>query len=104
MRISLTAFFSDAQKQQLLFAPATNKKTGEVMPQERIFKTENTMQEIVEGKKKALKHKEFTLRGMLCRFPPPASVRLFLWGYSRLLWSSLFNGLPTHTPSSLSRL
>ncbi len=54
---------SDAQKQQLLFAPATNQKTGEVMPEERVFKTENTMMEIQEGKKKALKHKEFTIKG-----------------------------------------
>lgn len=54
---------SDAQKQQLLFAPSTNVKTGELMPDERVFKTENTQKVVLEGKKKALKHKEFTIKG-----------------------------------------
>eukprot|EP01127_Copromyxa_protea_P021264 TRINITY_DN7269_c0_g1_i1.p1 TRINITY_DN7269_c0_g1~~TRINITY_DN7269_c0_g1_i1.p1 ORF type:complete len:1237 (+),score=291.21 TRINITY_DN7269_c0_g1_i1:29-3739(+) len=55
---------SDAQKQQLLFAPTTNVKTGELMPVTRSFKVPNTIGFIEEGKDKPKKDMEITITGL----------------------------------------
>jgi len=55
---------SDAQKRQLFFAPCVNRKTGERLPVERTFQTENTQQVIEEGQTKAKKKLSFQIRGM----------------------------------------
>ncbi|EFA79328.1 mitochondrial DNA polymerase A [Heterostelium album PN500] len=55
---------SDAQIQQLLFAPTKNVKTKEEMPLEREFETENTEGFIEEGKKKPKKMRPFLLSGL----------------------------------------
>lgn len=73
---------SDAQKQQLLFAPAKNIRTkydpqlkihslflsllivsSEEMPVERVFKVPNTEGIVTEGRTKPLRDREITIRG-----------------------------------------
>ncbi|KAL4152440.1 hypothetical protein PRNP1_009370 [Phytophthora ramorum] len=57
--------FSAAQKQQLLFAPYFDqKKKKEVLPAERSFEVENTEGYIEEGKQKAKKKRNITIRGL----------------------------------------
>ncbi|KAF4038940.1 DNA polymerase family A [Phytophthora infestans] len=57
--------YSAAQKQQLLFAPYFNKKKKEqVLPAERSFEVENTEGFIEEGKQKAKKKRNITIRGL----------------------------------------
>ena len=55
---------SDQQKQQLLFAPCDNKKTGELRPIIREFDAPNTEGIILEGKKKPLKNIQFPVKGL----------------------------------------
>lgn len=56
---------SDAQKQQLLFAPCTNKlDPSKEMPASREFEAENTEGYIEEGKKVAKKKRSFTITGL----------------------------------------
>eukprot|EP00753_Platysulcus_tardus_P016428 PLAT5692.2.p1 GENE.PLAT5692.2~~PLAT5692.2.p1 ORF type:complete len:796 (-),score=413.96 PLAT5692.2:54-2441(-) len=55
---------SSAQKQQLLFAPARNRKTKEAMPLSRTFKTENTTGYIEPGKKAAKKYRDIVISGI----------------------------------------
>ncbi|KAI9906221.1 hypothetical protein PsorP6_004573 [Peronosclerospora sorghi] len=55
--------YSAAQKQQLLFAPYV-KKNKIVLPGEREFEVENTECYIEEGKKKAKKKRNITIRGL----------------------------------------
>jgi DNA polymerase-1 len=55
---------SSAQKQQFFFAPSVNSRTGELLPAEREFSTENTEEWIEEGKTKALKSRTFTITGL----------------------------------------
>jgi DNA polymerase-1 len=56
---------SDAQKQQLLFAPCTNKNDpSKTMPASREFETENTEGYIEEGKKVAKKKRSFIITGL----------------------------------------
>lgn len=56
---------SAAQKQQLLFAPFTNKRGKELLTKERAFLVENTEGIIVDGKKKALKNRDMIITGTL---------------------------------------
>uniref|UniRef100_M4B1K4 DNA-directed DNA polymerase family A palm domain-containing protein n=1 Tax=Hyaloperonospora arabidopsidis (strain Emoy2) TaxID=559515 RepID=M4B1K4_HYAAE len=57
--------FSAAQKQQLLFAPYFDKKKKQlVLPAEREFEVENTEGYIEEGKLKAKKKRNITIRGL----------------------------------------
>jgi len=55
---------SDQQKQQLLFAPCTNKITGEDRPLIRDFDAPNTEGIIMEGKSKPLKNIQFPVQGL----------------------------------------
>ncbi|EGC29930.1 hypothetical protein DICPUDRAFT_158421 [Dictyostelium purpureum] len=55
---------SDAQIQQLLFAPVTNKKTKEEMPKSKDFETENVEGIIEEGRTKPKKNMSFILDGL----------------------------------------
>lgn len=56
---------SDAQKQQLLFAPCSNKlDPSKHMPASREFEAENTEGFIEEGKKVAKKKRSFTITGL----------------------------------------
>lgn len=55
---------SDAQKQQLFFAPCTNSNTQEYREVTRTFETENVEGIIEEGKKKAKKNRPFELSGL----------------------------------------
>ena len=55
---------SVSQKQQLLFSPAPNIKTGEVMPEEKEFDVENVEQIIEDGKKKPKKKRKIVLKGL----------------------------------------
>lgn len=56
---------SDAQKQQLLFAPCNNKlDPSKEMPASREFEAENTEGFIEEGKKVAKKKRTFTITGL----------------------------------------
>ena len=56
---------SDAQKQQLLFAPCSNKiDPSKSMPATREFETENTEGYIEEGKKVAKKKRTFVITGL----------------------------------------
>ena len=57
--------FSPAQKQQLLFAPYFDKKKQKlVLAAEREFEVENTEGHIKEGKQKAKKKRNITIRGL----------------------------------------
>ncbi|TMW57836.1 hypothetical protein Poli38472_014439 [Pythium oligandrum] len=59
--------YSAAQKQQLLFAPYIDTKKNpprEILPAERQFEVENTEGVIKEGKQKALKKRNITIRGL----------------------------------------
>ncbi|GMF19878.1 unnamed protein product [Phytophthora lilii] len=57
--------YSAAQKQQLLFAPYFDeKKNKQVLPAERSFEVENTEGYIEEGKQKAKKKRNITIRGL----------------------------------------
>ncbi|GMF41287.1 unnamed protein product [Phytophthora fragariaefolia] len=57
--------YSAAQKQQLLFAPYYDeKKKKQVLPAERSFEVENTEGFIEEGKQKAKKKRNITIRGL----------------------------------------
>ncbi|XP_049849216.1 uncharacterized protein LOC126318245 [Schistocerca gregaria] len=56
---------SDAQKQQLLFAPCVNRlDPNKTMPEERVFETENVDGYVEDGKKKPKKKRSFTIRGL----------------------------------------
>jgi DNA polymerase-1 len=67
---------STAQKQQFFFAPSRNSKTGEEMPAEREFSTENEDGYVEPGKSKALKTRHFMLRGLGM---PPVSFNASGW-------------------------
>eukprot|EP01117_Protostelium_nocturnum_P015199 TRINITY_DN5861_c0_g1_i1.p1 TRINITY_DN5861_c0_g1~~TRINITY_DN5861_c0_g1_i1.p1 ORF type:complete len:1203 (-),score=391.20 TRINITY_DN5861_c0_g1_i1:7-3588(-) len=54
---------SDAQKQQLFFAPAKGKN-GKVLEETRLFDRENVEGLVEEGKKKALKKIKFEIKGL----------------------------------------
>lgn len=54
---------SDAQKQQLFFAPCQNVKTHEDMPHEREFEAENVEGYIEPGKKAPKKKRPFVITG-----------------------------------------
>ncbi|KAG7398909.1 serine/threonine protein kinase, CMGC, dual-specificity [Phytophthora boehmeriae] len=57
--------YSAAQKQQLLFAPYFDQKKRKlVLPEERSFEVENTEGFIEEGKQKAKKKRNITIRGL----------------------------------------
>lgn len=57
--------YSAAQKQQLLFAPYMNPKTGkEVLPLERTFEVENVEELVEPGKQKPKKKRDITIRGL----------------------------------------
>ncbi|KAK5576407.1 hypothetical protein RB653_007550 [Dictyostelium firmibasis] len=55
---------SDAQIQQLFFAPVENKKTKELLPLEKDFECDNLDGSIEQGKTKARKKKTFYLKGI----------------------------------------
>lgn len=55
---------SQAQKQQLLFAPCVNVRTGATLERARAFKIANTEGLVEPGKKKALKQRELTITGL----------------------------------------
>ncbi|KAF2078634.1 hypothetical protein CYY_000005 [Polysphondylium violaceum] len=55
---------SDAQIQQLLFAPVVNKKTKEALPREKDFECDNVLNVIEPGKTKAKKKMKFFLHGI----------------------------------------
>ncbi len=69
---------SDAQVQQLFFAPSENIKTGEVMPYERLFDIDNT-----EG---VVLYLKITIRTAFLSFS--------LCSFSSGLVSNLFSGIP----------
>lgn len=55
---------SVSQKQQLLFAPTLNKRTGEELPREKSFKIDNAELLIEEGKTKPKKTRDITISGI----------------------------------------
>eukprot|EP01094_Clydonella_sp_ATCC50884_P029714 TRINITY_DN9395_c0_g1_i1.p1 TRINITY_DN9395_c0_g1~~TRINITY_DN9395_c0_g1_i1.p1 ORF type:complete len:513 (+),score=165.58 TRINITY_DN9395_c0_g1_i1:652-2190(+) len=68
--------FSVNQKQHLFFSPVENVRTGEFQEREKVFSTENTEGIILEGNKKALKNRDFTLIG---QGMPPVSLTKSGW-------------------------